>query len=207
MPKEPTIVELDMDDLSELLRRAESKEFDDRDYKNTRMVVQSYVELVSLLREKDISMRRLRKLLFGAKTEKTADVLAGVGDAESSPSSEEPSDDEPSDEEPLDEPSDESSGDGSESQGPSSGSSRKGHGRNGADAYTGAEQVEVSHASLRPGDPCPACHRGTLYETGRPRVLVRLTGQAPIGAKVIRLQQLRCNLCGELYTANAPEGG
>jgi len=206
MPKGPTIVELGMDELGELLRRAESKEFDDRDYKNTRMVVQSYVELVSLLREKDISMRRLRKLLFGAKTEKTADVLAGVGDAESSPSSEEPSDDEPSDEEPLDEPSEASPDDGRDSPDRASGSSRKGHGRNGADAYTGAEQVEVPHASLRPGDPCPACGRGTLYETGRPRVLVRLTGQAPTGAKVYRLQQLRCNPCGKLYTAIPPPG-
>ena len=45
---------------------------------------------------------------------------------------------------------------------------RKGHGRNGADAYTGAEKIEVPHESLQPGDPCPKCEEGTVYETNRP---------------------------------------
>ena len=43
----------------------------------------------------------------------------------------------------------------------------KGHGHNGADAYAGAEKVEVRHASLQPGDPCPECEEGTVYETTR----------------------------------------
>jgi hypothetical protein len=39
-----------------------------------------------------------------------------------------------------------------------------------------------------------------------PRVLVRITGQAPLQATVYELQKLRCNLCGELYTAPTPAG-
>ena len=87
-----------------------------------------------------------------------------------------------------------------------SAASSKGHGRNGADAYTGAEKIEVPHESLEPGDPCPKCEEGTVYETNRPGVLVRLMGQAPIGAKVYYLQKLRCNLCGEVFTAEPPAG-
>ena len=83
---------------------------------------------------------------------------------------------------------------------------RKGHGRNGADAYAGAEKVVVPHESLQPGDPCPKCDKGTVYETGRPGVLVRLVGQAPIQAKLYELQKLRCNLCGVVFTAQPPEG-
>jgi transposase len=83
---------------------------------------------------------------------------------------------------------------------------RKGHGRNGADAYTGAEKIEVPHESLQPGDPCPKCEEGTVYETNRPGVLVRLVGQAPLQALVYYLQKLRCNLCGTVFTARAPEG-
>jgi transposase len=64
----------------------------------------------------------------------------------------------------------------------------------------------VKHESLQPGDACPSCGKGTVYETGRPGVLVRLVGQAPIQAKVYELQKLRCNLCGEVFTAPAPEG-
>ena len=82
---------------------------------------------------------------------------------------------------------------------------RPGHGRNGADAYTGAEKVVVPHESLKPGDPCPKCEKGTVYETGRPGVLVRLVGQAPIQAKIYELQKVRCNLCGVVFTARSPE--
>ncbi len=82
----------------------------------------------------------------------------------------------------------------------------RGHGRNGADAYHGAEKIEVSHESLQPGDACPDCEKGTVYETSRPGVLVRITGQAPVAAKVFQLQKLRCHLCGKVFTAAPPEG-
>jgi hypothetical protein len=36
-------------------------------------------------------------------------------------------------------------------------------------------------------------------------VLIRLVGQAPIGCTVFRLQKLRCNLCGKLFTASPPK--
>ena len=37
----------------------------------------------------------------------------------------------------------------------------------------------------------------------RPGILVRITGQAPLQAKVYELQKLRCNLCGKVFTAEA----
>src|SRR5262249_37751815 len=37
-----------------------------------------------------------------------------------------------------------------------------------------------------------------------PGVLVRIIGQPPLGATVYELQKLRCNLCGEVFTAPAP---
>ena len=196
MAKTPTIVELDMKELEDLLQRTEARQLREEDYETTKTMLLSYVELVGLLKDKNVSMRRLRKLLFGLKTEKTADVLASITSTESEPSDE----DQPADSD------DASAAEQSESEQSEAPSPKKGHGRNGADAYTGAEQINVSHESLQPGDDCPNCDKGILYDTRRPRVLVRLTGQAPIGAKVIRLQQLRCNLCGELYTAKAPEG-
>src|SRR5581483_3241625 len=79
----------------------------------------------------------------------------------------------------------------------------KGHGRNGAEAYRGAVRVDVAHPSLRPGDACPACGEGTVYDKA-PGVLVRITGQPPLAAKIYRLQKLRCHLCGQVFTAAAP---
>ena len=37
-------------------------------------------------------------------------------------------------------------------------------------------------------------------------MLVRIKGQAPIAATVYELEKLRCNLCGDVFTAAAPEG-
>ena len=81
-----------------------------------------------------------------------------------------------------------------------------GHGRHGAKAYRGADKVQVAHSSLRSGDPCPECQRGRVYAQCEPGVLVRLIGRAPIEATVYELEKLRCNLCGEVFTAKAPEG-
>ena len=76
------------------------------------------------------------------------------------------------------------------------------HFANGADAYSGADTVSVKHESLKPGDPCPTCHKGTVY-TNKPSRVVRLRGQAPLGAKVYELERLRCGLCGAIFTAQA----
>jgi transposase len=80
---------------------------------------------------------------------------------------------------------------------------RQGHGRNGADAYRGAERVNVPHSSLPAGDACPACGQGTVYEKA-PGVLVRITGQPSLTATIDQLQKLRCHLCGQVFTAAAP---
>ena len=81
-----------------------------------------------------------------------------------------------------------------------------GHGRNPASAYTGAKEVSVPHPELRHGDGCPKCLMGKVYVQKEPRALVRVVGQAPLAATIYKLEELRCNACGEVYTAPAPEG-
>jgi transposase len=81
-----------------------------------------------------------------------------------------------------------------------------GHGRTPASDYTGASQVDVAHPNLKPGDRCPECPKGKVYTRQEPRPLVRVVGQAPLAATVYALEQLRCNACGRVYTAPAPEG-
>src|SRR5271168_4583900 len=82
----------------------------------------------------------------------------------------------------------------------------KGHGRNGASSYTGARKVAVPHPQLHSGDACPGCEKGKVYPQKEPRTLVRIVGQAPLAATVYELDRLRCNLCGEVFTAEEPEG-
>jgi hypothetical protein len=195
MSKEPTIIEIAMDELEEILRRAEAKQFNDKDYETTKTVFQSYVQLLAMLKSKDASIGRLQKLLFGANTEKTSAVTGDGTDSEAGPS-----DDGDAATDSAEESDSETT---SQQDSPALG---KGHGRNGADAYAGAEKIGVPHESLQPGDACPDCTQGTVYEVSRPGVLVRITGQAPVKAKVYRLQKLRCNLCGKVFTAEPPEG-
>jgi transposase len=197
-----TLREMDMNRLQEALQHAEEK-LSAEDADMLKAVADAYAYLTELVEDKNTSIAKLRKMLFGAKTEKTAAV---VGSDQSSESPAPPDTDASN--------GDASAGDASP-QSPSgthadaeakkdSAAPAKGHGRNGADDYPGAEKIEVPLTSLAAGDPCPKCADGTLYES-RPGVLVRLTGQPPIGANIYYLQKLRCNLCGALFSAETPD--
>ena len=167
-----------MDELESILRRARTSRLDEKDCAKIKAVFESYLYLTNLLEDKATTIDRLRKLLFGAGSEKTRDVIPSRAE----PPSTVPEEAEP----PL--------------------SKRPGHGRNGVDAYEGATKIPVAHESLKSGDGCPECRKGKVYELAQPGVLVRITGQAPVQAKVYELQRLRCNLCGKVFTAAAPQG-
>jgi transposase len=66
--------------------------------------------------------------------------------------------------------------------------------------------VSVAHPHLHSGEPCPGCTSGKLYAQNEPAKLLRITGVAPLSATVYERERLRCNLCGEVYTAPSPEG-
>jgi hypothetical protein len=137
------------------------------------------------LETKQTSLDRLRRLLFGAPTEKTRTILGrgpapGAPGAEASPS-------------PAAGP-------------PAASAARPGHGRTGAAAYLGADTVKIPHPSLRRGEGCPECRTGKIYPLAEPATLVRILGMAPLGATVYECERWRCNLCGEVFTAPAPDG-
>jgi rubredoxin len=81
-----------------------------------------------------------------------------------------------------------------------------GHGRNGAEAFGGAQKVEIAHQNLKHGNCCPECGEGNVYGQKEPKVLVRIVGQAPVAATVYSLERLRCGACGQVFTAQEPEG-
>jgi transposase len=80
-----------------------------------------------------------------------------------------------------------------------------GHGRNGAAAFTGATRMAVAHDTLYAGDSCPVCEEGKVYRQKEPATLIRIIGQAPLQATVYEMERLRCNACGEVFTANPPQ--
>jgi len=81
-----------------------------------------------------------------------------------------------------------------------------GHGRNAAEAFGGARKIAIAHQQLKHGDRCPECERGNVYEQQEPKTLVRIVGQAPLAATIYSLERLRCGACGQVFTAQEPEG-
>jgi transposase len=198
MPTKPTILEVDLDKLEAILRRIEAQDLQAEDYATIRAVIESYAYLTNLLGDKNTTLQRLRKMLFGASTEKLAAVIGhGPESPPASPLADNGQPESPREAQP------EGHAAAPAEQGPKA--AGKGHGRNGADTYSGAEKIQVPHASLHAGDSCPKCQKGTIYGS-RPGVLVRLVGQAPVGAKVYYLEKLRCHLCGEVFAAALPAG-
>ena len=128
--------------------------------------------------DKEATISRLRALLMKPSTEKTSKVLEQAG-IKIPPPNPPPA----------------------KAKGPP----KPGHGRNGAQAYRGARRIKIVHASLKPGDHCPECLKGKVYEQQDPALRIRVVGQAPIAATVYELERLRWNLCGEIFEAAAPE--
>jgi transposase len=176
-------IDIDRQELEAILEHARTA-LSEQEYTKLHAAMETLVFLTTELEKKRVSVQRLKQLLFGATTETTRKVMENI----------------------LNETSkDEKSGDkAAEGHEPEDRRKSKGHGRNGAETYGGAEKIRVRHASLQPGDPCPSCKKGTVYESVPPGRLVRVRGQAPLGATVYELQKLRCHLCGEIFTAEAP---
>lgn len=81
----------------------------------------------------------------------------------------------------------------------------KGHGRVPASAYRAASHIAVPHTSLHAGDPCPDGCKGKVYRLHETAPVLRIFGQAPLAATCWDCEQMRCNTCGKVYTARAPE--
>ena len=163
-------------DQAEALLQRAKEALSAEDYNTIKAMVETIYLLSQSVDQKAAAIRRLLKMLFGERSEKIEKVLQGT---DPPASGKRPSENE-------DKP--------------------KGHGRKPADEYTGADKLDVPHPDLKPGDRCPGCLKGKVYELKTPETAVRITGKSPLDATVYRMQRLRCNLCGEIFKATPPEG-
>jgi transposase len=174
-------LEVSTEELETVLERARQQPLEPDGYEKLKAAIRTLGYVTELLENREATLETLRRLLCQSSTEKTNEVLkrAGIEVEEKSPR-------------PADQRADKTAA--------------PGHGRNGAAAYAGARRIQVRHARLASGDQCPDCEHGKVYLQHGPGVLVRIKGQAPIDATVYELERLRCNLCGKVFTAEAPEG-
>jgi transposase len=180
-------VDFNLDDLHQ---RLASWSVPDDDKKVFGEVLDTLAVLTKELESSRVSISRMRRLVFGA-TEKASKLFPP--DTASSTTDTPNTTECPGD---LNQPP----AANSDSTKPK----RKGHGRNGAAKYTGATQRDIPHPTLTHGQVCPLCAQGKVHELDPVRI-VRLHGSVPISATCTNLESLRCGLCGEVFTADAPE--
>jgi transposase len=173
-------INMDREEVNQLIERAGAA-LSTEEHRKLKGLAEALSYLTDMVADQQTTIHDLRELLFPASTEKTEAVLKNAGLDTTVKRTE-----------------------------PAGAQKRKekapGHGRNGAEDYRNPQRVTVAHATLKHGDRCPGCLKGKVYEQEEPRQLVRIVGQAPLTATVYQLQRLRCNLCGEVYSADAPEG-
>jgi transposase len=186
--KEPELVTATREELDEILALARTS-FPHKHYQLLEGVLGTFVFVMLRLQNAKTSIKRFQRMLFGAPTEHKRNVLevaAVAGDSQVIDGARPAQGDQQA--RPVD---------------PSLKPPRPGHGRNAAQAYGGAPIVECEHRELESGDRCPQCDKGRVYDSP-PRTLVKVVGQAPLGATVYRLQRLRCRLCDAIFTAPLP---
>ena len=164
----PEIVKLTEEELGALFARIDDSTLSEEDKKLVKGAVRSNVWLRNALEAGKLTLYKLKRLIFGFRSEKRKKPEESQEEAK----------EEESEEGtlplaafiPIDEniPSNQTGEETGEE-----GIKPKGHGRIGADAYPDAEKVVVSHATLKAGDPCPEECGGVLYHIP-PGIFIRV---------------------------------
>jgi transposase len=178
--KRPKRIDLDPEKMNEFLQRVKNRKLTNEDYDIIEGMADTITFLSRAVQHKRTSIGRLVRMLFGPPTEKLKKILGkDKGDSDNNGACG-------------------PSGTGDDASHKKN-KKQKGHGRNGSKMYKAARKILVSHSNLSPGDICPGCQKGKVYDMTDPGVIVRFTGSPPLLATVYQLQKLRCNLCGEIF--------
>ena len=145
MKPHPEIIELDEQELHAKLDQIEAA-LGAEMAQPLRQLLAGYITMLGLLREKNISIQRLRKIVFGSSTERSSKIMPPEDN--SSEQGADTADDASAAEQGSDASDDGQTPSSNDEEPPSSGSTngkrkkrRPGHGRTPAKAYTGCKQV------------------------------------------------------------------
>lgn len=198
----PEIIELTEEELSALFARIDQNTLTEEDKQLVKGAVHSNMWLRQALEVGKMTLHKLRRLLFGFRSEKRkkpqTDLQTGDGGTEGDEEGERHSLLLSSPELlPGDKTITEDCGEGE--------TKAKGHGRLGVDSYPDAETIMVSHVDLKAGDPCPEECGGRLYPL-KPGLFIRIKGQNIVKVIKYQVEKLRCALCGTVFKAQLPQG-
>jgi hypothetical protein len=81
----PDIIEVTSERFEELLKRADSNTLRDEDLELMRQVFASYAGFFQIVGDRNTTIARLRKMMFGATSEKSQNVLGDTEDVPDQP--------------------------------------------------------------------------------------------------------------------------
>jgi transposase len=193
MKKQDEIPTTNPNEVEALIKRIESHQLSEGDYQLVARLLRLVLMLLKMVESKNASISRLKKMLFGPRTDKTEQPANESGSVPQEPSAEDPSNAQQKSE--------------TEPTSISERKARKGHGRLSAAKYTGAKKVVCRDENLQAGGQCPHpdCH-GRLYDAQEWQEFVRFSARPPIDATLYQQQVLRCRVCEARFAAPLPAG-
>lgn len=196
-PKDP--IEITAEQAGILISKVKNNDLDKADQRALCQIILMFLWLQYALRETRISLKKIKKLVFGQKSEKknrnASNDTAGSEDDNKPSGTPQASDNGKTDSNSKD----------SSNSSQTSANQTGGSGRLGTDAYTGAETIHCSHPEHQRGDICPRCEQGSLFKMKDPGKEIRLFSQGLIQAIIYFLERYRCSACGAIFKAPMPE--
>ncbi len=172
---------------------------EEQDKRMISRLLRTLLSVVSMLEEKNVTLLRLKAMVFGKKSEKRKREEGEEGKPRDGPES---GGQEVEKGEDLKAPRNEKP-EGAEGEAPKR---RRGHGRYPVSTYPGAKKVDCPHQELKSGSRCPNLRcECRVYPVKRPHHFIQFTGQPAILATHYELEVVRCGDCGREYEAPLPE--
>ena len=197
--KTPNRLDFTPEEIDQLINRLNNKCIEEKDYSLLMDILRAMVWLSFSLQEKELSIKRLRKI-FGIKTE-SAKKLLELANGKSLAKND---------------ATDNSKNDNAENTSPESDPNKettqkkeppvekpKGHGHRPSTDYSQAKVIDIVHQTLKRGSACPDCLKGKLFQL-KPGTVLRIVGQPWLQVEIYRPERLRCALCGNVFTATLP---
>jgi transposase len=193
MAKKEKLQKTNAREIEGLIERLKGSQLKPGDAELIERLLRTVIMLLDLLERKNLSIKKLKAMIFGPRTERgQARSLAEEEKSESHPRTEE-----------------ETQRGTERSESPEIGEKalRTGHGRRAASDYHGAQVVSCRHENLKAGGRCPdpEC-QGRLYDRREPRQWMQFVGRPMIEATRYEREVLRCAICLEQHVAPLPEG-
>lgn len=189
-----------------LIKRAESGLLSAADAPLVINLARLILQLLSVIDDKKISIARLKRMLFGPKSEKRRNASQQTQSESNNQPNGDSSQNREAVEQSLSTPIQNNVTTPDKVAAEVEKKKKPGHGCLGAKDFPGATVVICLHKELQPDNKCPHPHcGGNLRDTNEPAIFIQRQSRPIIDAIKFERQVLRCSRCRDRFTAQLPD--